>query len=237
MVKRTVLLPAIVFLAGIGGAAEIAEANGNGTVKESAQPAPVEKHSDFRNVSSSQDFKHWLIRLRGINVDPDEKGTPMPIGGGVSGDSNIVPELDFSYFFTKNIAAELILATTKHEMRAHGTSLGNLDLGSVWLLPPTLTLQYHFCPDQRIKPYVGAGINYTVFYNEDSGAMSSIDYDDGFGYVWQAGVDFALDDHWVLNGDVKKVYLNTDASINGGGVTADVDLDPWIIGVGLGYRF
>ena len=113
----------------------------------------------------------------------------------------------------------------------------SVDLGSVWVLPPTLTAQYHFNNSTGIVPYVGAGINYTFFYNADPGGVSSVKYDDGFGYALQSGVDYKLDEHWMLNADIKKIFLNTDASVNGGAVTADVDLDPWVIGFGFGYRF
>lgn len=113
----------------------------------------------------------------------------------------------------------------------------NIDLGDVWVLPPTLTAQYHFNNSTSFVPYLGAGINYTFFYNADPGAAASIKYDNGFGYALQAGADYKLDEHWMLNVDVKKLFLNTDASVNGGAVTADVDLDPWILGMGVGYRF
>ena len=112
-------------------------------------------------------------------------------------------------------------------------------MGSVWLLPPTLTLQYHFLPTSRFSPYVGAGLNYTIFYNEKKGALRSISYDDNIGYALQAGIDYAIAGAWSLNVDVKKLWLNTDVKANLGGTAlkADVDINPWIFGVGLGYRF
>jgi len=175
----------------------------------------------------------WLIRVRGIYVSPDESASVRGLAGSVEADGSLVPELDISYFFTDNIAAELILATSNHDMSA----TAGVDLGDVWVLPPTLTLQYHFSPKETFRPYVGAGINYTIFYGEDKGAVASIDYEDGFGYALQAGADFGLGNQWVFNLDVKKLWLNTDVTINGGAITADVDLDPWIFGAGFGYRF
>ncbi len=176
----------------------------------------------------------WLVRVRGLAVIPDEDATVTPIGGSVAIDEAYVPELDISYFFTDNIAAELILATTKHDVMA---TTGPTDLGDVWLLPPTLTLQYHFLPHDDISPYVGAGVNYTFFYNTNTPAGISIDYDNSFGWALQAGADLKLTDHWVANIDVKKIFLDTDVSINGGAITAKVDIDPWIVGFGFGYRF
>lgn len=187
-------------------------------------------------AAAADDKSPWLVRLRLIDVAPEESST-VSIGGEATASSRVMPELDISYFWTDNFATELILATTKHSMGATGTALGNLDLGHVWVLPPTFLLQYHFNPEGQFRPYIGAGINYTVFYSEDSGDVDSIEYDDGFGYALQAGIDVGINDNWAINADVKKLFLNTDASINGGGVTADVDLDPWVFGLGLAYRF
>ena len=208
-----------------------------------AQPVMAENHghahgSAFRSDSLFDfgDKDRWIIRARALMVDPDESADISPIGGTVDIDEQYVPELDFTYFFTKNVAAELILATTPHDVTGVNTAVGQVDLGDVWLLPPTLTLQYHFLPDSKtFRPYVGAGINYTYFYNEDSGAVNSIDYDDSFGAAFQAGFDYGLNDNWALNVDVKKVMINTDVSINAGGtpVSADVDIDPWIFGAGV----
>lgn len=180
-----------------------------------------------------------MVRARIIDVAPDESSSITVIGGEAHASYEFVPELDFTYFFTDNIAAELILATTKHDVHASGTALGVVDLGSIWVLPPTLTLQYHFMPKDKISPYLGAGVNYTIFYNEDlpAAVVTSIDYDNSFGFALQAGVDFHIQDNWYFNVDVKKIFLQTDVSINGGAINADVDLDPWVVGVGIGYKF
>lgn len=196
-------------------------------------------------AASAKEAGDLMVRLRGIYVTPDESSTlsvgAAEVAGEAAVDSQIVPELDFTYFFTDNIAAELILATTPHDVAAVGSPLGaEVDLGDVWLLPPTLTVQYHFAPDGKVSPYVGAGINYTIFYSEDPGAAQDISYDDAFGWALQAGVDIELNKGWYLNVDVKKVWLNTDATITVNPTTtvnADVDIDPWIIGVGVGYVF
>lgn len=185
-------------------------------------------------VAYAKDAGDILIRVRGIGVVPDESGTTDALGGSVEIDNAYVPELDFSYFFTENIAAELILATAKHDVNLKNP---NVDLGSVWLLPPTLTLQYHFLPKGRVSPYLGAGVNYTIFYNEKAGAVGDISYDNRFGLALQAGVDVKVDETWSVNFDVKKIFLKTDVSAAGGTVNADVDIDPWIFGIGVGYRF
>ncbi len=180
--------------------------------------------------------ERFMIRARAINVMPDESSSTN-IGGRVTADDAFTPEVDFTYFFTDHIAAELIAATSKHDMGAKNTTLGNLDLGDVWALPPTLTAQYHFNPHGQLRPYVGAGLGYIVWYDEDPGQVVNIDYDNNIAYALQAGIDIGLDEHWAINADVKKLWHNVDVSINSGAVTADVDLDPWIFGVGVAYRF
>lgn len=174
----------------------------------------------------------FMVRARGLGVVPAEDGR-VSNGDGVSVDNSVVPELDFTYFLTPNLAAELIAAVTPHDVR---TSSG-IDAGSAWLLPPTLTLQYHFTQLSGFKPYVGAGVNYTHFFNADAGALNSVKYDDSFGTALQAGVDVPIGDKWHANIDVKKVYISTTAKFSPSGVRADVDIDPWLIGIGIGYKF
>lgn len=182
----------------------------------------------------------WLVKARLLGVLPDDSSTDITvIGGKAEVDDTITADLDISYFFTKNIAAALILGTCKNDVSAVDTAVGNLDLGDVWLLPPTLTAQYHFSPDSQFRPYVGAGVNYTFFYNADAGVAQGVDYDNKFGFALQAGFDLGLDEHWALNVDVKKIWLNTDVTVHalGTSVTTKVDIDPWLIGVGIAYRF
>ena len=180
-----------------------------------------------------------LVRLRGIGFMTDTQGSTDALGGSASTTNDYVPELDFSYFFTKNIAAELILATTKHRVKVKDSTSGDLDLGTVWALPPVLTLQYHFNPDGQWKPYLGAGINYTITYaDKKGGSVSQVSYSNEFGYAFQAGIDYQIDKKWSLNFDLKKVFVSTDITANNGAVNAkSTDLDPWVIGFGVGYTF
>jgi outer membrane protein len=181
----------------------------------------------------------WQFRLRGIAIVPDEEATISDIGGDVDIDPAYVPELDITYFLTDQFSLELILATAPHDVKAVDTDAGDVDLGSVWLLPPTLTVQYHPAPTAQIRPYVGVGGNLTFFYNVDlpGPTVTEADYDTAFGFALQAGVDVPLGDAgWFLNVDGKKIFLGTDVSLNGGDITADVDINPWVIGVGVGKR-
>ncbi|KAB1159501.1 OmpW family protein [Tenacibaculum aiptasiae] len=186
----------------------------------------------------TKDEKKWQARFRWVSVMPNESATIGTIGGDVEISNSFIPELDFTYFFTENIAAELILGTTKHNVNAVGTALGNVDLGHVWLLPPTLTVQYHFNLN-KFRPYVGAGGNYTIFYSANPGAVVDVSYKNSFGYAFQAGFDYDLDDTWFLNVDAKYIGLSTDVTVNAGAATvpADVDINPLLIGFGIGIRF
>ena len=129
------------------------------------------------------------------------------------------------------------MATSPHDLSLK-TNAGNLDLGDAMILPPTLTLQYHFTPDKKFSPYLGAGINYTLPYAEDNGAdTTDLDAQGSLGYALQAGADYWLNDNWGVNLDVKKVWVDVDASVNNGAITGNVELDPWIVGAGVSYRF
>lgn len=191
---------------------------------------------------TTTDFAKWQIRLRGLVVAPDDSATIETIGGDSDLSTAYIPELDITYFFTENIAAELILGTAKHDVSVVETAAGNIDLGSVYLLPPTLMAQYHLT-GSNFKPYVGAGINYTFFYNEKSGPVAdSMSYEDSLGFALQLGMDYSLNDDWFINVDVKRLFLSTDVVVDatsalGATVGADVTIDPWLAGVGVGYRF
>ena len=181
--------------------------------------------------------ERFQVRVRALGVVPDEQSSVSaggtPLAGDIKVSNALVPEVDLTYFFTDHIGAELIAGTARHEMDFNGTNLGE-----AWILPPTLTVQYHFARDQAFSPYVGAGINYSLFYGESAGTgFNDLDVDNGAGPAVQAGFVYWLNDHWGLNLDVKKIWMNVDASLNNGAIKADVDLDPWLIGAGVSYRF
>lgn len=205
----------------------------------------------------------WVVRLRAVNVSPNESselgktvnalglGEAMSSGAELKLDSNVIPELDISYYFTKNIAAELILALgTRHDVSIAGNTvtggpLDNQKLGSVNVLPPTLTVQWHFNPDQTFDPYLGAGVNYMHSFDHSltanpAGIPIRIDRN-MFGFVAQAGLDINLKDGWLINADVKYATVNTDVEANLSGTTwtkiDSLDINPWIFGIGIGKKF
>ena len=201
--------------------------------------------NETKEESKSNEFKRWQVRLRAVGVAPEESAKIGIIGGDVAISNALIPELDFTYFFTEHFAAELILGTAKHDVSAINTLAGDVDLGSVWLLPPTLTAQYHFyTSDQKVfKPYIGAGVNYTLFYNVKSGDVAGVEYDNALGYAAQVGFDLMLDDTFFINFDAKRLFLSTDVTVDasnlapGLSIPAEVDINPWLIGVGVGMKF
>jgi outer membrane protein len=201
--------------------------------------------NETKEESKSNEFKRWQVRLRAVGVAPEESATIGIIGGDVGISNALIPELDFTYFFTENFAAELILGTAKHDVQAINTAAGDVNLGSVWLLPPTLTAQYHFyTSDKKVfKPYIGAGVNYTLFYNVKSGDVADVTYDNALGYAAQFGFDLMVDDTFFINVDVKRLFLSTDVSVDASNlapgliIPAEVDINPWLVGVGVGMKF
>lgn len=190
-----------------------------------------------------------LVRVRAIGVLPnDSSGPVLPTfpGGSVAVGNSIMPEIDFTYMATDHIGLELIAATTRHGLSGGGSLSGLDDLGHTWVLPPTLTLQYHFAPAAKVRPYVGAGINYTFFYGDDTSdalnaaiGQTELHLSDSFGWAAQAGVDFDLSEKLFLNLDIKYIDMTTTATLTTGKLvnTVDVKINPIVVGIGLGMRF
>ena len=171
----------------------------------------------------------WLVRVRAVHLDSANKDST---GLGLSVNNKTIPEVDISYFFNKNVAAELILTVPqKHDLSS--SVLGGR-IGSLKHLPPSLLLQYHF-DAPGFKPYVGAGVNYTRFSNVNLPAGVDIDRN-SWGGALQVGVDIPLSKNLYLNFDVKKVYIKTDV-FAGGAKQGTFKVDPVLVGVGLGWRF
>lgn len=204
----------------------------------------------------------WVVRLRATNISPNESSDlgkyvnknvadVMSSGAELKVDSHTIPELDISYYWTKNIATELILALgSKHDVsvvKDANNTVGNQLLGSVNVLPPTLTAQWHFNPDQTFDPYVGAGINATFMLDRNlnirenalQGTKIKVSRD-SFGPALQAGLDVNLKDGWLLNADVKYLWINTTVKLDtasGWTKIDDLDINPWVLSLGVGKRF
>lgn len=181
-----------------------------------------------------------MIGLSGIGVLPTNGGNTS-IGGSPNANDAYTAQLDVTFFVTPHLALNLIAATTKHDVEVRGVpGAGTLDLGSLWLLPPTLTVQYYPWRAARLSPYFGAGLNYTVFFDESgsrSPGIRSVDVEDAWGFALNAGVNFEITRNWLANLDVKYIFLAPDVRVNGGAVTGTAELNPWVIGAGVRYRF
>ncbi len=178
-------------------------------------------------------------RVTQISSDADDAITNaagVASGLNVEVGDDIMPTLGFTYFLTDHIAVEAILGATRHEIRAQGGAT-DVAVHETWVLPPVVTLQYRPMPEARVSPYVGAGVNYMLFFDGEDKNGFKVDLEDGFGYALQAGADVALTGPWTLNLDVKKVWFDTEATINDGALKSDVGLDPWVVSVGIGRKF
>jgi len=176
----------------------------------------------------------WLVRARAVQLDMKNSGNTATTSA-LTVDDKTIPEVDISYFFNKNIAAELILTVPQKQH----VYLNDADKGTFKHLPPTLTLQYHFTNFNGYKPYVGAGVNFTKIGKEKITVSSANDTslsNDSVGAAFQAGVDIPLTKQMSLNFDIKKVYLKTHVYVGGSDV-GTLKLDPVLLGVGIGYRF
>lgn len=178
----------------------------------------------------------FMVRVRAVDVlfDNGQKDGLDTVVGKIEADSRWIPELDLSYFFTKNIAAELVLTYPQTvDITANGAQIGKIKA-----LPPSLLVQYHFTDLGAFKPYVGLGVNYTLFFSRDNilGGNASVDRS-SVGLAGQVGFDYMFNKNWGLNVDVKYIQMSTDVNVAGLGRIGKLDLNPITAGVGVSYRF
>ncbi|MFO1079360.1 MAG: OmpW family outer membrane protein [Reyranellaceae bacterium] len=217
---------------------------------------PVMAQAPNPTGDSVQDFSRWQIRVRALGVITDTSAATVNVpaapalnspASGLSVTNSVVPELDISYFFTKNLAAELILGVTQHFIAGTG-ALRGVSVGSTWVLPPTLTLQWHVTELGAFQPYFGVGLNYSVFFSQQASnttannglGVTSLGINNAWGFAAQLGFDYMINRNWGINFDVKKLLLmptysatvNNTIPING-----TATLNPWLIGAGVTYRF
>ncbi|WP_205479185.1 OmpW/AlkL family protein [Sphingomonas arenae] len=192
-----------------------------------------------------------LLRARAIAVAPQEDSsgiTPAFSSEEVKVSTSFAPEVDITYMATDNIGFELIAATTKHKVSGKTGTTGSIGkLASTWVLPPTLTAQYHFNPKGKVRPYVGVGVNYTLFYSEKASdgleaavGNTDVKLDSSFGLAAQVGLDVAITDRVFLNLDAKYIDIDTDARLAtaaAGTQRVKVSIDPLVFGIGIGTKF
>jgi outer membrane protein len=174
----------------------------------------------------------WMVRARALHMNVHNGNAPEVAGGRIELNNKWFPQLDVSYFFSRNWAAELALTIPQeHDVLRDGTVIG-----AVKHLPSTLLLQYHFAPDDTLRPYIGLGLNYTHITSVSLPAGIDVERD-SVGAVLQIGMNIRLSDKWFLNLDAKKVYINTEVKSTAGAWITTLNVDPAFYGIGLGYRF
>ncbi len=173
----------------------------------------------------------WMVRARAVSLNSANTDNT---GLGLSVNNKWIPEVDISYFYSKNVAVELIL-TVPQSHTLTSSALGK-DIGTVEHLPPTLLVQYHFDSNGGAKPYVGVGINYTRFTKTDILGGAATLNKDSWGGALQVGVDVPMGGNMYLNFDLKKVYIGSDVYV-GTANAGTFKVDPVLFGIGLGWRF
>lgn len=177
------------------------------------------------------DFDRWHIKGGVGYVDP-KSGNGDLIPGPIDVSSQLGPTATISYFLKPNWAVDLLLGLPfKHELDVNDQSIG-----STKHLPPTLSLQYHFNPTGKVRPYAGVGINYTVVFDEELDGPGNLQLKDSVGLAAQLGVDFPLKDKWTVGADVRYIDIDSRASVNGVNI-GTVNIDPLVFGINIGRKF
>ena len=213
---------------------------------------------NFGPSASAHEAGDLFLRIGATQVAPDESSSVIsttatgPLAGtSVGVDNSTQLGLNLVWMWTDSIALELLAATPfDHDLKASGLDqygFSTTELGSSKQLPPTLSALYFFgSSDSAIRPYIGAGINYTTFFSKDFTSQAAtelgangLDLDDSWGFAGRAGIDIELNDNWMLNASVWTIDIDTDASFNSalGRVNAAVDIDPMVYMISLGYKF
>ncbi len=193
----------------------------------------------------------YVVRGGATMVDPDSDKAGVYLAGEDSGltlsvDDNVQLGLNFLYFYDSNWAVEVLAATPfKHDVKIH-TPEGSTTLAEVTHLPPTISALYYFDTGSNFMPYVGAGLNYTIFFDEEfnsdfeDAGFGDLELDGSFGFALQVGADYQINDQWHVNASARYIDISTDATFDVAGENigkADVDVDPMVYSIMLGYTF
>ena len=178
----------------------------------------------------------WIVRVGAAHVNPDASSDPIA-GTTLDVDSNTQLGLTLGYMFTDNIGLGLLAATPfKHDIKLVGVGKA----AETKHLPPTLTLQYHFAPRSNVRPYLGAGLNYTNFFSEKTVGLgdTKLKLDDSWGLAAEAGVDIDINDRWFVSGQLWYLDIDTKAKLTGDvAASPKVSIDPWVVMIGIGTTF
>jgi outer membrane protein len=197
-----------------------------------SEPAPAA-------IMAPVDWNPWMLRVRAIGVLPNSSAK-FNVPGSAHVSDRVVPEIDLTYFFTPNFAVETICCFTKHSIKGR-KALSGVDVGDTWVLPATVMAQYHFTNLGAFRPYLGLGVNYSIYFHEKEagGAVSKLNLKNSVGPAAQIGFDYMLNEHWGVNFDLKYVRMKPKIELTAGGanVHGKAKIDPWIVGAGVTYKF
>lgn len=172
----------------------------------------------------------WTVGVGAGWLKP--KSENASVGGQtLSVGENLRPIFTVEYFVRDNIGIELLAAVPFE----HNIALGGNTIGKTKHLPPTLSVNYHFPTQTAFKPYVGAGVNYTTFFDTSS-TLGNLKLEDSWGLALQAGVDYQISDKGAMRLNVRWMDINSDATLNGAPL-ATVEIDPVLVGVSYVHRF
>jgi outer membrane protein len=187
--------------------------------------------------TAAEDFKRWSAGLQLMYINPDVDVADLSV---LDAEPAITGGLTVEYFFTPSISAELVAAVAKHDLE-----IADQNLGSLWILPPSLYAKYHFMPKSKISPYIGVGVNWVKAWDEKlylpgTGSLD-VDVEDSFGWAAKAGADIQVSENLYLNVDVMYLSVETELNVKAGGASvlsgSDIDIDPWVYSIGAKYRF
>jgi outer membrane protein len=193
-----------------------------------------------------------LVKGGAATVAPNEDSsdvTPLAGSQGAKVNNDTQLGLTLTYMYTDHVGIELLAATPfEHDVKGTGAVIGGVDVASIKHLPPTLTLNYYpASADSKFQPYIGAGINYTIFFDEDADSAfeavagkTDVELDDSWGLAFHAGIDYQINDRWSLNAAYWYLDIDTEATLktaNVGKQKVDVDVDPDVYMIGLSYKF
>lgn len=184
----------------------------------------------------------WILKAGATMVSPDSDNLTTEFAGlplDVSVDDGTSLGLTLTYMVSDNIGVELLAAWPfQHDITGNldGTALGKI--AETEHLPPTLSVQYHFMPDQAFSPYIGVGVNWTMFFSEkvDPAVGNNLSLEDSFGLAGQIGVDFSIGEKWLLNADIRYIQIETDAKVDGANL-GTVEINPLVYSLMVGYKF
>jgi len=188
-----------------------------------------------------------LMRVGTASVNPEKKSDDLDqvAGAQVSANDNTQLGISGTYMITDQIGVEVLGASPfTHKIKGKG-ALAGTDVGEVKHLPPTVSAQYYFMDKtSAIQPYVGGGLNITVFFDEKvdsdlSGSYQNLDLDESYGLAVQAGIDYIINENMFVNASAMYAKIGTTATLEGtaGELTVDYDLDPMVYRVNFGYKF